>query len=299
MNWDDLRFILAVADAGSLAGAARELRVTLSTAMRRLDQIEAGLGTRLFERQRHGYIATDAGELLIREAREIAPRVNQVERQLQGRDLRLKGSVRLTTASATVQYLLADALAGFSRAHSGISIEVLESGALLDLSKREADVALRFSRDPSEHLVGRKLGLVQYRVYVKRGTPRLPRTITSLEALMTMAPWVEFGGPENRCSRWMQSHLAPEQMRFRVDAFGSMMALLRSGCGLGLLPTYVADAEPELVAVSEDIEPLANPAWLLTHPDLRRTARIQAFMRFVGDAVAMRLNEGSRLLDAA
>src|SRR5947207_9349040 len=91
MNWDDLRFVLAVADAGSLAGAARELRVTLSTAMRRLDQIEAGLGTRLFDRQRQGYVATDAGELLIREARAIAPRVSQVERQLQGRDLRLKG----------------------------------------------------------------------------------------------------------------------------------------------------------------------------------------------------------------
>src|SRR5882757_4937955 len=101
MNWDDLRFVLAVADAGSLAGTARALRITLSTAMRRLDAIESGLSTRLFERHRSGYVATDAGELLVDEARSIATRIDGMERQLLGRDLQLTGSVRLTTAYAT------------------------------------------------------------------------------------------------------------------------------------------------------------------------------------------------------
>jgi DNA-binding transcriptional LysR family regulator len=289
MNWDDLRFILAVADAGSLAAAARELRVTLPTAMRRLDQIEASLGARVFERHRQGYACTEAGELLVREARAISPRIDELQRQVQGRDLRLKGRVRLTTASATVQYLLSEALSDFTRAHPGISVEVLESGALLDLSRAEADVALRFSRQPPEHWVGRQLGTVQYRVYAKRGAAGLPRGRTALDTLLTMSPWIEFGGTDNRCSRWMQSHLAADQVRLRIGSFGSMVALLRSGCGLGLLPSYVAAAERELVAVSDDIEALANPAWLLTHPDVRRTARIQAFMRVVGDAVSLRL----------
>jgi len=293
MNWDDLRFVLAVADAGSLAGAARELRVTLSTAMRRLDQLEAGLGTRLFERHRQGYAATDAGELLLREARAVAPRIDAVERQLQGRDLRLKGTVHLTTAFATVSYLLAPALADFTRAHPGISVDVSESSALLDLSRREADVALRFSREPPDHWVGRQLGVVQYRAYVRRGAAGLPQSRTGIEALLAMSPWIEFGGSDNRCSRWMHGRLGPQQVRFRVDAFGSMVALLRSGCGIGLLPSYVAAGEPELMAVSDDIQDLSNPAWLLTHPDLRRTARIQAFMRFVGDAVAQRLGAAS------
>ena len=289
MNWDDLRFVAVVADTGSLAAAARQLRVTLSTAMRRLDQIEAGLGTRLFERHRKGYALTDAGELLVREAKLMAPRIDEVERQLQGRDLRLKGTVRLTTAFATVSYLLAQSLADFAHAHPGISVDVCESSALLDLSRREADVALRFSREPPDHWVGRQLGVVQYRAYAKRGAPGLPQARTPLEALLAMSPWIEFGGSDNRCSRWMRSHLPPHQVRFRVDTFGSMVALLRSGAGIGVLPAYVAAGEPELVAVSNDIEELANPAWLLTHPDLRRTARIQAFMRFVGDAVTKRL----------
>src|SRR5207253_9248072 len=111
MNWDDLRFVLAVADAGSLAGAARQLRITLSTAMRRLDTIESALSTRLFERHRSGYAATDSGDVLLREARAMAPRIDDVERQLLGRDRRLTGTVSLTTAYATVAYLLAEALA--------------------------------------------------------------------------------------------------------------------------------------------------------------------------------------------
>jgi len=300
MNWDDLRFVLAVADAGSLAGAARELRITLSTAMRRLDAIEAGLSTRLFERHRGGYVSTDAGDLLIQEAKAFAPRIDGLERQLQGRDQRLTGSVRLTTTYATVTYLLAQALADFSRARPGISVDVSESSVLQDLSHRQADVALRFCREPPEHWVGRQLGVTQYRIYARRGAAGLPQARTGIDALLSGSHWIEFGGTENRCSRWMRSHLQQDQVRLRVDAFSSMVALLRSGCGIGLLPTYVGTAEPELIAVSDDIEDLANPVWILTHPDLRRTARIQVFMRFVGDAVAQRVRDaaGAGLLAA-
>ena len=294
MNWDDLRFVLAVAEGGSLAGAARDLRITLSTAMRRLDAIESGLSTRLFERHRGGYVATDAGELLLQEARAVAPRIDEVERQLLGRDLRLTGSVRLTTAYATVAYLLAQPLADFARAQPEISVDVSESSVLLDLS-RQADVALRFSREPPEHWVGRQLGVAQYKIYARRGAAGLPQARTSMDALLATSRWIEFGraGSENRCSRWMQSHIPPDHVRLRVDAFSSMVALLRSGCGIGVLPTYVGASEPELIAVSDDIEELANPAWLLTHPDLRRTARIQVFMRFIGDAVASRIRAAS------
>ncbi|MDP9123050.1 MAG: LysR family transcriptional regulator [Pseudomonadota bacterium] len=295
MNWDDLRFVLAVADAGSLAGAGRSLEITLSTALRRLDAIEAGLGTRLFERRRGGYMPTDAGELMVREARAMAPRVDEVKRQLLGRDLRMKGTVRFTTAFATVSYLLAQALADFTRAQPRIAVNVHESSVLLDLSQRQADVALRFSRQAPEHWVGRQLGVVQYRIYARRSTAGLPQTVHGLATLLEMPAWIEFGGPgsENRCSRWTQRHVPPDHVRLRVEAFGSMVALLRTGCGIGMLPSYVAAAEPELVPVSGPIEELAGTAWILTHPDLRRTARIQAFMRFVGDAVAQRIARAS------
>ena len=293
LDWDDLRVALAVAEAGSLAGAARALNVNHTTALRRLDALEARLNTRLFERQRGGYVPTEAGELLAQEARAIAPRVHDIERRLLGRDLRLTGSVRLTTAFVTMAYLLPQPLAEFAAAHPGIEVEVAESGALLDLSRRQADVALRLSHQVPEHWVGRTLGQVQYKVYAKRGASGLPQRRTALAALLERAPWIAFEreGTANRFARWMQQHVPPAQVRLRVDIFNSMVSMLRTGLGIGVLPVFAAAGEPELLPVSAAIDELTTPLWILTHPDLRRTARIQAFMQGVGDAVAQKLQE--------
>ena len=295
LDWDDLRVALAVADAGSLAGAARALNVNHTTALRRLDALEARLNTRLFERQRGGYVPTEAGEMLAEEARAIAPRVDDLQRRLLGRDLRLTGTVRLTTAFVTMAYLLPQALADFAAAHPGIEVEVAESSALLDLSRRQADVALRLSNQVPEHWVGRSLGTARYRVYAKRGVPGLPQRETPLAALLAEAPWVTFEreGTGNRWARWMQQHVPPHQVQLRVDIFNSLVAMLRTGLGVGVLPSFAAANEPDLIAVSADLPELAAPLWILTHPDLRRTARIQAFMQGVGDAVAARLKESN------
>ncbi len=295
LDWDDLRVALAVADAGSLAGAARALDVNHTTALRRLDALEARLNTRLFERQRGGYVPTEAGELLAQEARAIAPRIHDIERRLLGRDLRLTGTVRLTTAFVTMAYLLPQALADFARAQPGIEVEVAESGALLDLSRRQADVALRLSHQVPEHWVGRQLGTAQYRVYAKRGASGLPQRKTPLAQLLAAAPWIAFEreGTANRFGRWMQQRIPAQQVRLRVDIFNSIVSMLRTGLGVGVLPTFVAASEPDLMAVSADIDELATPLWILTHPDLRRTARIQAFMQMVGDGVAKQLQRSS------
>jgi DNA-binding transcriptional LysR family regulator len=288
LDWDDLRVALAVADAGSLAGAARVLQVNHTTALRRLDALEQRLNTRLFDRQRSGYLPTEAGELLAQEARAIAPRVHDIERRLLGRDLRLSGSVRLTTAFVAMAYLLPQALAAFARTHPGIEVEVAENSALLDLSRRQADVALRLSHQVPEHWVGRQLGMVQYRVYALRGAPGLPQRRTPLATLLRKAPWISFEseGSSNRFGRWMAANIPAEQVRVRVDMFNSLASMMRTGLGVGVLPTFVERGEEDLIALSDPIDDLATPLWLLTHPDLRRTTRIQTFMREVGDAVA-------------
>ncbi|HEY2928069.1 LysR family transcriptional regulator [Piscinibacter sp.] len=293
LDWDDLRVALAVAEAGSLAGAARALNVNHTTALRRLDALEARLNTRLFERQRGGYVPTEAGELLAQEARAIAPRVDDIERRLLGRDLRLTGTVRLTTAFVTMAYLLPQPLAEFAAAHPGIEVEVAESSALLDLSRRQADVALRLSHQVPEHWVGRTLGEVRYQVYARRGASGLPQRRTPLAALLERSPWIAFEreGTANRFARWMQQHVPPAQVRLRVDIFNSMVSMLRTGLGIGVLPVFAAANEPELLPISAAIDELTTPLWILTHPDLRRTARIQAFVQGVGDAVARKLQE--------
>jgi len=293
LDWDDLRVALAVAEAGSLAGAARALNVNHTTALRRLDALEARLNTRLFDRQRGGYLPTEAGELLAEEARAIAPRVDDIERRLLGRDLRLTGQVRVTTAFVTMAYLLPQPLAAFAAAHPGIEVEIAESGVLLDLSRRQADVAIRISKQVPEHWVGRLLGQVQYRVFARRGAPGLPQRRTPLASLLANQPWIAFEREvaANRFGRWMQQHIPPQQVRLRVDIFNSMVAMLRTGLGIGVLPSFAGAAEPELMPISAPIADLETPLWILTHPDLRRTARIQAFMQLVGDALGQRLKE--------
>jgi DNA-binding transcriptional LysR family regulator len=305
LDWDDLRHALAIGAAGSLAGAARALGVNHTTVLRRLDALEAQLGSRLFERQRRGYQPTEAGLALLEQARHMAARADEVERQVLGRDRELTGALRVTTAFVLMDHLLPQPLADFARAYPGIEVEVVENAVLVDLSsrqadspqawaRREADVAVRLSGHVAEHLVGRQLGMTQCRVYALRGAAGLPQAVTSLDILAREAPWVAFERDASAriYDQWLHQRLAHANVRVRVDIFNAKAAMLRTGIGVGVLPTFMEARHPELVAVSEPIAELAQPVWLLTHPDLRQTARVRAFMQFVGDALAQRLKAG-------
>lgn len=305
LDWDNLRHALEVGNAGSISGAARALGVNHTTVLRRLEALEAQLGTRLFDRQRSGYQPTEAGLVLLEQARHMATRADEVERQVLGRDLELTGPLRVTTAFVLMDHLLPQVLADFARAYPGIEVEMVENAVLVDLSsqsvtptqnrwRREADVALRLSAHVAEHLVGRDLGMTQCRVYALRGAPGLPQTVTPIDELTRNAPWVAFERDASGriYDRWMREHLARSDVRLRVDIFNAKAAMLRTGIGVGVLPTFMQDNHPELVAVSEPIAELAAPVWMLTHPDLRKTARVRAFMQFVGDALARRLAQG-------
>lgn len=304
LDWSDLRYALAIGQAGTLAGAARQLGVNATTVQRRLESLEQHLSARLFDRSRSGYQPTEAGALLLEQARRMADQADEIARRVLGRDRELTGALRVATAFVVMEHLLPQPLADFAQAFPGIEVEVVENAILVDLSRRhtdssadwvhkEADVALRLSSSVAEHLVGRQLGITQCRVYARRGAPGLPQTVTPLPVLFREAPWVAFERDATRrvYDRWMRTHLdrAEVRVRVRVDIFNAVAAMLRTGVGIGVLPTFMEERHPELVAVSEPIPELAAPVWMLTHPDLRRTARVRAFMQFVGDAVATRL----------
>jgi DNA-binding transcriptional LysR family regulator len=302
MDWSDLRYALAIGRLGSVAAAARQLGVNATTVQRRLDALERRLGARLFDRARSGYQPTDAGHVVIEQARRMADQADEIERRVLGRDRELTGPLRVTTAFVVMEHLLPAPLADFARAYPGIEVEVVENAFLVDLSRRsadsaqtwarlEADVALRLSASVAEHLVGRQLGMTQCRVYARRGAADLPQTVTPLATLLRDAPWVAFERDANSrvYDRWMRQHLAQAKVRVRVDIFNAKAAMLRTGIGVGLLPTFMEARHPELVAVSDVIPEVSVPVWMLTHPDLRHTARVRAFMQHVGDALAERL----------
>jgi DNA-binding transcriptional LysR family regulator len=304
LDWSDLRYALAVGHAGSLAGAARQLGVNHTTVLRRLDALEERLGARLFERHRNGYQPTEAGAMVIDLARRMADQADEIERQVMGRDRELTGALRVTTAFVIMEHLLPEPLAGFARDYPGIEVEVVENAFLVDLSRRhadqaqtwaklEADVALRLSSNVAEHLVGRQVGMTHCRVYAKRGAPGMPQTVTPLPQLIADVPWVAFERDAHSrvYDRWMRQQLAQANVRLRVDIFNAMVAMIRTGIGVGLLPTFMEAKHPEIVPVSDVVPELSVPVWMLTHPDLRGTARVRAFMQHVGDAIAQRLKD--------
>lgn len=301
LDWSDLRHALAVGQLGSVAAAARRLGVNATTVQRRLDALEAALGARLFDRSRNGWRPTEAGVAVLDQARRMADQAEEIERRVLGRDRELTGVLRLSTAFVVMEHLLPHPLADFSRAYPGIEVEVVENAVLMDLARREggapglaalqADVALRLSNNVAEHLVGRQLGMTHCRAYALRGARGLPQTVLPTPELLRDAPWVAFerDGVHRVYDQWMRQHLVPTQVRVRVDIFNAVASMLRTGVGVGILPTFMEERHPELVPVSEVIPELSVPVWMLTHPDLRETARVRAFMRFVGDAMAKKL----------
>ena len=275
LHWDDLRVVQAIAEAGSLSGAGRRLGASHATVFRRLNAIERRLGVALFERSRRSYAPTPAGEDLAAVAARVEAEVLGAERRVVGRDLRLSGTIRVTTTDTLLMGLLSPIFADFQRAHSEIVLEVAVSNQLFNLSQRDADVAVRPSSSPPEHLLGRRVGSIAQAVYTRH------------DAAQRNGDWI---GPDRHLGyaaldSWMQANGADANCRYRVDTMLGMLAAARDGLGRAVLPCYFADAEPALNRVGEPIPELATDLWLLTHPDLRRVARIRAFMAFVGEAM--------------
>ena len=284
LPWDDLRTILAIARAGSLSGAARRLAVSHATVFRRLEVIEKRLSVRLFERGRGGYTPTPAGEEVAAAAGRIESEVVGVERRVVGRDLRPAGTVRVTTTDTLLIGLLSPVFAAFREAYPDIALEVSVSNALVNLSRREADVAIRPTREPPEHLIGRRLRTIEQAVYGPVGAFRLGDPVPAADE----TAWV---GPDEamvyrQLDAWMACHGADDHCRYRADTLFGMYAAVREGAGAAVLPRYLCDGDPRLVRLGGTIPEMASELWLLSHPDLRGVGRIRALTGYVADALA-------------
>lgn len=275
MRWDDVGVLLAVARAGTLTGAASALGVDTSTALRRLDALEAALGQSLVERSPRGARLTEAGEALIPFAERMEEDALALLRTALGHDRRAEGPVRITLPTDLLA-LVAPLLSDFRAEHPGVVPELWADGRAYDLG-READVALRASRQLPEGAVGRKVAELSWAVY---------RSVDARDD----AAWVAYGGPLAGlgAEAWRASQAGPVAMR--ASSVGAVHAIL--GCvGLrGLLPCYLGEPDRRLVRQSAPVEAASGALWLLVHADLRRSARVRAVVDFLaprlGAAVA-------------
>lgn len=287
-HWDDLGTILAIAATGSLSGAARRLGVSHATVYRRLGAIEKRLGVRLFERSRTGYTPTPAGEDLARTAEHLEAEVLAAERRVVGQDLQPSGNVAVTTTDSLLFGLLSPVFRDFRASHPEISLDVAISNQLFNLSKREADVAIRPSNMPPETLVGRRIAVLEQAVYGRADAYDPITTHAALRAFSWVGP--SSGLYDRPLQSWMTAVGVDACCPYRVDTLMGLLAAVRTGTGVAVLPCYLGDGDPLLARLTDPVAELARELWLLTHPDLRRVARIRALMEFTAQAVKARLD---------
>ncbi len=278
-TWDDLRVFLALCRRGSHSGAARLLRVDATTVGRRIGALEATLGARLFTRTPGGLALTEAALTLLPRAERVEAEVLAAERAIAGSDERVEGEVRITAPDGTATFILVPALAALRARHPGLRPELVVDNRALDLVRREADVAVRFFRPREKSLIAERIGIITYAIYggesylARRGRPRSLRELASHDWLGGQ------GTPLHRA--WVRRIAPPERFVVSMNTTTARVAACAAGYGLTVLGTMIAEHEPRLVRVLPRITVSDSGIWAVTHPDLRRNARVVAVMRWL------------------
>lgn len=283
MDWNDLKYVKTIAHAGSVADAAQALSVHQSTVFRRLNTLEKELGARLFERLPNGYVMTAAGEDFCHAAERIEADIANLNRRISGQDMRPSGTIRVTTSDALFFKLLSSCFAELRAAYPEIELEVLISTEVFNLTKRDADIAIRTTKQPPETLVGRRVATIHSAVY---GSKQYLKSHPNLSDL-SKHEWIGFdeGIIDSATARWLKQRVPKARCQYRLNTCAAVLAAVKENLGLAVLPCYVGDAEPDLVQVLSAIASLDKDLWILTHEDLRYVTRIRTFIDFIASAL--------------
>lgn len=285
LAWSDLAVILAVCRAGSLSGAARTLGQNHSTVFRRINAIEDKTRVRFFERMPNGYEMTDAGRTAMAYAERIEAEMHALSREVLGQDLRLHGKVRVTAPEGFISGLGPKLFATFIAQHPGITIEAVSGFGAANLSRREADLAIRATSKPPDTSVGRAVCDFRFACYASREFRARNHDVPLAEQ-----PWCTIVGylPWLVPHIWKKLSQAEQQVVFSSGSTFSVLNAIAEGVGVSMMPCYVGDADERLVRMTPPVEALTLKLWLLTHQDLRHTARVKALLAFMREQLSSR-----------
>ena len=271
LSASDLELLLALVRGGTLAGAAQRMGADASTVFRGLQRIEKSLGQRLFERGRGGYLASEAMQ-------QIAGHAERIEAELEaarGAALRpsdaVSGRVRVSTTDSVLRGVVLPCLPALAARHPALQLELRSSNELVSLTKRDADLALRATPKPPQHLVGRHLGTIRFVACASKAMPAAQRR-RDLAAHDWIAP--DEAMPEHPTVRWRRKQLPKVAPRHLVDGIVAVVDAIKAGLGAGVVPLFMLDHEPQLVALGEPLEGCQSELWLLAHPESRHLRRI-------------------------
>jgi DNA-binding transcriptional LysR family regulator len=281
----DLEVVLAMTRTGTLAAAGERLRVDASTVFRSIRRIERGLGRPLFERSRSGYAANELARSLAEQAEHVEAALEAARSATQARSEQVSGSVRITTTDTVLHGLVAPALKALSAEHPLLAYELHAGNEVASLTRRDADIAVRATKQPPPHLVGRHLGPIRVALYAaKKGSAQRHAEVES-----GRAEWIapDDALPEHPSVVWRKRHLPKVAPRYRVNSILSVLELVAGGLGVGILPVFLARGRADLAALSDVIDECQTELWLLTHPESRHLRRVAAVYGHLAAAVSL------------
>ncbi len=271
MNWDDLRFFLALAREGSVSGAGRVLGVKHTTVARHIQALEDRLDTRLFDRSPDGYAMTQAAENIFNRAVEIEALTQSVDREAFGMDAQLAGPLSLTASKIVSERLIIPQLGTFTSAFPNINLRLVTTTVLTNLAARDADVAVRMTPKPPDYLIGRDVMPLQYGIY---GTPK------TLKNLSGSVDVILFEG-DDELPIWVTDNFRNPRVVMRTDRVSSMAIATRNHIGVSRMPCFIGDSDTRLRRLDVQLQPSDWRVWILSHVDLRATARVRVCRDFL------------------
>ncbi|GAB2875240.1 LysR family transcriptional regulator [Paraburkholderia jirisanensis] len=284
LSWDDLRIVKAIGESGSLVAAATTLSLNHSTVSRRLALVEKMLGTVLFDRRRSGYAPTGSGADIIDLAERVEKDILSVVRRVSGPAQSFKGDLRVTTSDALLLDFLTPIIADFQVRNPSVQIEMIVSNKALNLARGDADIAFRATTEPPENLFGRKVGTVAWAIYGRRidYVGAAPET-----SALYQRQWVSYGKGLSglKAFRFVNDRVPSDKIVYRSDSVAGVASAIAAGLGIGFLPCMHGDLVGSLIRISPIESEVYSELWVLTHPDIRRSGRIYAFMQHCAEAI--------------
>jgi DNA-binding transcriptional LysR family regulator len=271
----DLETVLALVRGGTLQDAGERLMVDASTVFRAIQRIERGLGQRLFERARTGYQPLELAQVLASHAEQVEVALESARSTVQLQPEDVSGTVRITTTDSILHGLVAPALKPLSHLHPRLTFELHAGNELANLTRRDTDIAVRATKRPPAHLVGKQVGILKVALFAA-SKQKAWRSLDDARA--GQAPWIAVDDalPEHPSVLWRKRYLPKVAATYRVTSILTVMELVALNMGVGILPLFLAQGRKDIVQISEELEECRTELWLLTHTESRHLRRVSA-----------------------
>lgn len=285
MSTSDLEVTLALVRGGTLAGAGERLGMDPSTVFRSLQRMERGLGRVLFERTRSGYVATELATELAGHAEQLETALETARSCVEAAPAQVSGSVRITTTDTILHGLIAPALKSLAREHPLLSYDLHTGNELASLTRRDADIAVRATKRPPQHLVGKLIGPIRVALFAAKRQGA--RKFADVEA--GKADWIapDDALPDHPTVIWRKRHFPKIIPRYRVNSVLSVLELVALGLGVGIVPLFLTEGRSDVVQLTEPLDECETELWLLTHPESRHLRRVATVYSHLASVMRM------------